>query len=146
MHPGPRLLLAAVCATLLGPAGAARAGEGDADVRLLRECGVGTDAAAVLDFFRARTLDDARRGRIAELIGRLGHPRFAVRERATKELRGIGEAARPLLRAAAESDDAETARRAQLCLEALDRGPGGSLTVAALRRLEALAPPGAAPV
>ena len=53
---------------------------------------------------------------IEALIRSLGHDDFAARERATRELIAIGEAARPLLEQAAKSDDPEVRWRAALVL------------------------------
>lgn len=48
----------------------------------------------------------------AALVAKLGHPRFAVREKASKDLAAMGVSARIALRDAFKSADAETANRA----------------------------------
>jgi WD40 repeat protein len=56
----------------------------------------------------------AEPARIARLISQLGHDKFAVREAASKELEAMGGPAwRPLLKAARDSADLETRRRAE---------------------------------
>jgi tetratricopeptide (TPR) repeat protein len=57
-----------------------------------------------------------------ELVRDLGSPSFAARDRATRELWKLGEKARPALAAAADSPDAEIARRAKEILEQFDWG------------------------
>ncbi len=50
--------------------------------------------------------------RVQQLIQQLGSPKFAVRDRAKKELESMGPAALEALRKAAKSEDMETSRRA----------------------------------
>ncbi len=57
-----------------------------------------------------------------ELVRDLGSPVFAARDRATRELWKLGEKARPALVEAANSPDAEVARRAKEILEKFDWG------------------------
>ena len=56
-------------------------------------------------------------GRAAELVGRLGAPRFEDREAAAKALRAIGYEALPTLRAAVHAKDAEVRARATRLLD-----------------------------
>lgn len=55
--------------------------------------------------------------RIGELIRQLGAEEFAVREKATEELRKIGKPAEEALRKAVEGDDPEVRERARAVLE-----------------------------
>src|SRR5262249_6676985 len=56
--------------------------------------------------------DDDTGDRVGQLIKQLGSPKFAVRDRARKELEWMGPTALAALRKAAKSDDMETSRRA----------------------------------
>ncbi|OWK34495.1 tetratricopeptide repeat protein [Fimbriiglobus ruber] len=57
-----------------------------------------------------------------DLVRDLGSAAFPVRERATKELWKLGEAARPALTAGLKSGDAEVAQRAREILDKFDAG------------------------
>ncbi len=115
----------------------------EADEALLREHRVGTDGPALLAFFRERTLTEADRERLADLVRQLGSDDFAQREKASAALVARGTPAVPFLRPAATSTDAEVARRARACLEEIDRGPGPALPAAAVRLLARRKPAGA---
>jgi WD40 repeat protein len=76
---------------------------------------------------------------VTTLIARLDDPRFAERERATAELRRLGELAEPFLRRAGEGRlPLEVRRRIERLLEELENQPPPLETVRALRALEAL--------
>ena len=57
---------------------------------------------------------------IEELIGKLGHPSYETRARATRCLCMIGQRAAPALQRAADSEEFETALRARNLLEVID--------------------------
>jgi HEAT repeat protein len=116
------------------------------DARLLRDAGIGTDPAALLDFFRKRTPTDADRRRIADLVRQLGSEAYAEREAASRELVLRGEPAREALRGAAGDPDPEVRRRAARCLEEIATGPGPELPMAAARALSRRPVPDAAAV
>lgn len=59
---------------------------------------------------------------LRKAVEELAHPRFAVREKASKRLWEGGRSAEPLLREAAKSADEETATRAKSILEKFDWG------------------------
>jgi hypothetical protein len=61
----------------------------------------------------------AEAGRLAAFVGNLNHPRYVVREQASKRLVEAGGTAKGVLRSAAASGDPETAARAKACLEAV---------------------------
>ncbi|HEX5269768.1 MAG TPA: hypothetical protein VFW33_04735, partial [Gemmataceae bacterium] len=72
-------------------------------------------------------------------VAEMDDDEFTVREKATQNLRGVGEAARPALeKAAKESPSAEVKRRAEWLLEKLDNGTASGDELRALRGLEAL--------
>jgi hypothetical protein len=106
-----------------------------ADEKALRDAGVGTETAALLAFFRQRTLGDADQQQIETWIRQLGSDRFARREEASRELVRRGPPARSSLRIARRDPDAEIARRAALALEEIDNGPGPALPIAAVHLL-----------
>lgn len=130
----PSLLLSLLAVT--GVFGSARADElADADEQLARKAKVGTDGASLLAFFRSRSLTEADLKRIETAIEQLGSPMYAVREQASLKLAAYGPPIRPFLIKAAQSPDLEIVRRATRCLEEIDRGPGPSLSAAAVRLL-----------
>src|SRR5690242_6327316 len=114
------------------------------DEQILKDAKVGTDAPALLQFFRKRTPADRDRDRAAALIRRLGEDAFPVRQKAADGLVTLGPAALPQLRAALSHPDEEVRQRAGECLQAIDPSPPGVLAGAAARRLRALRTPGAA--
>jgi hypothetical protein len=114
-----------------------------ADEALLRESHVGTDGATLLAFFHDRSLTEADRGRLADLVRQLGSEDFEQRQKASAALVARGPLAVPFLRQAARSADAEVVRRARACLEEIDRGPGPALPAAAVRLLVRRKPAGA---
>jgi hypothetical protein len=80
------------------------------------------DTAAVLDFFRKRTLDDGERRDIQALVRDLGDDSYEIRKKATAGLTARGPRAAAPLRAAARSPDPEVARRAHDCLARVREG------------------------
>ena len=67
----------------------------------------------------AATVQDDPAKRIDELIRQLGSDEFAVREKATEELRKIGKPAEEALRKALAADDPEVRERVRAVLDAL---------------------------
>lgn len=135
-------------ALLLGLAlGMGRGGEADdalaQDEKLLKDAGLAVDSAALLDFFRQRTLTDADKARLEAAVRRLGDDSFQVRERASAELLKAGRGALPALRPALQDPDPEVARRARRCVEVIERSGESSLVPAAARLLAARRPAGA---
>jgi HEAT repeat protein len=140
-----RLTLGALVALLA--AAAIRAAEPDeqaaADERLLREARVAVTDAGLLDFLRQRSLTDDDRAKLEATVRRLGSAEYAERERASAALSARGSPALPFLRRALTDPDPEVRRRARRCLEEIERGPGNSLPMAAVRLLARRAPAGA---
>ncbi len=119
---------------------------GDDDAELVRAAGVGSDATALLTFFHDRTPAPGELVRLEGLIHQLGDDDFSRREEASRALIRRGPVVRPLLRQARNDPDPEVARRAGLCLEKIDAGPGPELTASAARLLAQQAPRGSAEV
>jgi hypothetical protein len=112
---------------------------------ILQKARVPADGDGLLAFFRGRTLGDAERKRIEELIRRLAGDDFDDREAAARELRKVGGRAAPQLRAAAHAKDAEAAHRAEKLLKEIDPLPPLP-AVAAARLLARRGSADAAPV
>lgn len=85
--------------------------------KLLEEKNVKTDAAALLEFFRHRTLTEAEQLKLEGLIKQLGALSFRTREQATAQLIARGPVAIELLKAALPTADLEMTRRIEQCLE-----------------------------
>lgn len=101
--------------------------------KTLAEGKIKTDPAALLDFFKTRTLSEAERKNLSELISKLGNDDFDVRENASQTLARAGLAALPTLRAQTRKDDVEVIRRIEMCLKALnDVNESGRVAAAAL--------------
>lgn len=91
----------------------------EADEQVLKRAKIGTDAAALAQFFRDRTLTDAKRKRILALIEELRDNTFQVREKANQQLEAEGELALPLLRQAMVGAELELVRRAEKIIAAV---------------------------
>jgi len=146
MHRRPLFL--SLCCLLLIVTGtlAARPDAIKNDEKTLKTAGIGTDDAALIDYFRSMTPDDGNRERIAALIGDLGADDFQMREKASSELVKIGGKAAPLLRQAKDSRDLEIARRARVCLAKIEQKQDPALISAAARLLATRRPTAAAQV
>jgi HEAT repeat protein len=105
------------------------------DELLMQNARLGTDAPALLEFFRKRTLREADVQQINRLVAQLGSDRFKEREDATRQLIEFGAGALELLRQAMRSTDQEVVRRAEVCIEKITNYPGPALPLAALRLL-----------
>jgi HEAT repeats len=99
--------------------------------KTLQEAHLGTDDAALLEFFRKRTISDKDRARITGLIRKLGDDSFDVREKASEDLQAMGRSAVAALTRAADHDDLEISRRARDCLQAIQQGQEETLALAA---------------
>jgi HEAT repeat protein len=111
-----------------------------ADETLFKEMKLATDAAALTDFFRKRSLNDEDRQHLKALVRQLGDPVFKKRQQATAELIQMGTAALAFVRPAVHDDDLEVIRRAEKIIETIERGPGPALPGAATRLLVKRAP------
>jgi hypothetical protein len=106
-----------------------------ADMKALKDAGVGTDESSLLEFITKHTTSESQRRLIGELIKQLGDDDFMVREKATRELKGLGSAARGALQRAQNDKDAEVASRAKRCLEAIGNKGHSELLACAARVL-----------
>ncbi len=106
-----------------------------ADEKLLQTAKLKTDAAALLEFFRLRTLPDNEREKYRAYVKQLGSDVFRQREQAMNELVKRGVVVVELLRAALRDADLEVARRAERCLQRIQEKDVGSEVPAAAARL-----------
>ncbi len=112
------------------------------DEAILRTQRIATDGPTLLRWLQDRSLTAEEQAKLEPLIARLGAKSFGEREKAEKELQRHGEAARRLLELAVKNPDLEIARRAQRCLEAIERTSNVSVTTSVIRVLTARRPPG----
>lgn len=105
------------------------------DDKLLRTEKIDLTTAAVLEFIRKKTLNDADSERLRGLMQQLGSGNFAVRERATKTVIAEGTKALPFLKVAAFDRDAERAERARKCMERIRAASSPVVPAAAARFL-----------
>jgi hypothetical protein len=141
---GFALLTVTILSLAVASAGESSAGGPQAeDERVLRKAGVAADGPGLLAYFRGRTLTASQRGRIRELIPRLGDDVFAVRQRASLELLALGPAALPHLRAALGDPDEEIKERLRAVIGGLQKEARPAVSVAAARLLRSRKPSGA---
>ncbi len=112
--------------------------------RIVSAAGFRTDGPSLISFFQQRTLPPDGREKLAAAILQLGDDSYEVRESAAAELIAVGMPATPQLQAALAAPDLEIARRAERCLQAIQRGPGPHVPTAAARLLAIRNPPQAA--
>ncbi len=142
MRPLLLFLLTWPAPSVAQPAGTPGA-EAAADEKALRAAGLRTDDAALLDFFRGRTLSSVQKDQYGGLIKDLSSPRYTKRVQATENLAKSGYLVKPLLvQVTREPADCEAARRAQLCLSKLEHDPDAGLAAAAARLLAGRKPAG----
>src|SRR6266851_4196539 len=64
---------------------------------ICKSAGQKTDGAALLDYFKKRTVSEASKARLADLVAKLGDKSFRERDRASAELVAAGRMAIPFL-------------------------------------------------
>ena len=118
-------------------------GDEEAQRKALRDAWAGwwrkIDGPALVDEFRARTLDPSEKPKVAELIKQLGDGNYRTREKASNALVSMGAKVLADVRAATTDTDGERARRAEDVVGRINsspakRVPGGTARLAALRR------------
>jgi HEAT repeat protein len=109
----------------------------------LKDARIDLDGAALVKYFRDRTITETDRAKLAGMVRQLGDESFDVREKASSDLVRAGRAAVPLLKEAVKDSDLEIARRAERCLEEIANNPDLHLAPAAARVLAAKKPDGA---
>jgi len=111
------------------------------DETLLKAGKVGVDGPGLLDYFRQRTTTSAERDRIAGLIRQLGDDSYAVRQKASEGLAGMGRGAEPYLQRALSDPDEEVKQRAGLLLKDAGNADAYAAQGAAAARLLRLRAP-----
>jgi HEAT repeat protein len=91
------------------------------DEKTLKEANLETDADSLLEFFRRRTLKSEEVTRVQQLIVLLGDDSFAVREKASRELIGMGPGVTAFLERAKSSPDPEVVHRVSEALATLQK-------------------------
>ena len=116
------------------------------DEKCLRAAGVDTTDRGLVAFLYGQSLTGPRERELGRMIRRLGSYAYQAREQAGRDIIAVGPPALPLLREAVNSSDLEIARRAESCLEDIERlAPRKrKLLIAAIHLLAARKPPGAA--
>ncbi|HYT89885.1 MAG TPA: hypothetical protein VEL76_14360 [Gemmataceae bacterium] len=115
-----------------------------ADEQLLKAAKRGVEGPALLALLRERIPSEDDQAKMRELILKLGHKSFSVRQRATVALQELGAKPAALLRQAARESDLEVSRRATQCLEKIADDPDQALVAAAVRLMAVRRPAGAA--
>ncbi|MBY0526323.1 MAG: hypothetical protein K2R98_23215 [Gemmataceae bacterium] len=113
------------------------------DELLCKTAGVGVDGPALLDFLRQRTPNPALCQQIGTLIQKLDDNRFDARQAASQQLIAHGTVALPQLRTALVGASLETTRRAEKCIQEIERTIVPGLSAAAVHLVTARKPEGA---
>lgn len=115
-----------------------------ADEQSLKNVGIGLDPASLLDYFRRRTPSTEGQAKLQKYAHQLDSVVYIVRAKATDELIRAGRAVLPILRDVVETGNAETARRAQYCIQIIEQNTRPALIAVAARVLAERNPEGAA--
>jgi HEAT repeat protein len=114
----------------------------DLDEELLTKAKIGIDGRSLLVYLRKQSGKDADFLQLNQLIRQLGDSNFKIREQATKKIIGLGTGIiRPLL-IACNDQSPEVAKRATMCIKAVDKDFDWGLPIAAVRQLLKTKPAG----
>jgi HEAT repeat protein len=91
--------------------------QADADEQKLKAANLKTDGPSLLDFLRARTLNEDDRVKVEVLIAQLGANAFRVRQQASQELIAKGPIVVEMLKQGMNHPDLEISRRCETCLQ-----------------------------
>jgi HEAT repeat protein len=106
-----------------------------ADETLLRGQKIEPTEAALLQFFRKRTLNENDQKRFRALVKSMGHSSHTVREKATSELAKGGISALAFVKEAEYHPDVERSRRARMLLEEIRQSNNTAVPIAAAHLL-----------
>jgi hypothetical protein len=112
------------------------------DEQVLKNAGIATDGAALLEYFRRRTPSGAEQAALKQRASQLGSSVHGLRVKATDDLIRAGRAALPWLREVAKKSDAETARRARYAIQVIEQNTRLGLSAPASRVLVERKPAG----
>ena len=116
------------------------------DRETLKQGNLPNEGPALLKFFQTRTVTDAAKARLQELIRKLGRDDFDTREAASEEIERFGISAVGLLRQSERDEDAEVALRCERILGRIEKVSTSQLSTAAARLLAKHKPEGTADV
>lgn len=85
------------------------------------KAGLTAEGPALLAYLQARLIAPGDAERLARLVRELGDRSFSTRQRATKALIAAGPKAAPFLRKGLTDADAEVRRRANSCLQSIEK-------------------------
>lgn len=114
------------------------------DEQMLKAAGIATDDKGLLEFFRSRSLKDADRPAIEELVRQLGSEIYKERELAQKDLLARGPIVLPFLKAGLPDATLEKVRRIETVMKKIEGMMGPEQPTAAARLLVARNVPGSA--
>jgi hypothetical protein len=115
------------------------------DEEALKRAGLSaTDGPALVKYLKDRSLSDADRGALDQVIRRFGADEYKVRRKASEDILKYGSAAVAPLRAAENDPNPEVAYRASRALKKLQDVPHAAAAAAAVRAVAKLKPSGAA--
>lgn len=111
------------------------------DDEALKQAGLSpTDADALLEYLKARTLTDVDQNKINDVIKKFGDDDFETRVKATEEVERFGPAAIGPLKTAEKNADPEIAYRAKQALRRMEKVPHTAVATAAVRAVVKLKP------
>jgi outer membrane protein assembly factor BamB len=117
------------------------------DAEALKQAGLDADdAKALIDYLKARTLNDVDQTSIGDIIKKFGADDFEERVKATEIVEKFGPAAIGPLKAAERDPDPEVAYRATQALKRMEKVPHTQVSAAVVRALVKLRPKEAAAV
>ncbi len=141
--PSYLLSAAALLSLARAPVAAQVGSRGADDEKILRAANVAVDGPGLLALLRRHVPTKEDEARIVGLIRQLADKVFKVREQAGAKLIAAGPPALSALRRTEKEGDLETQRRAQRCIEAIERASSPQLLAAAARLLRQRRPDGA---
>src|SRR5207302_4548092 len=117
---------------------------GEDEAKILHAANVATDNESLLTYLKARTLDDDSRQQVQKLILELDSDKYAVRQKATTELKQLGRPALPYLKKTMKNSALEVVERAKECVQAISARTASEPVAEVVRLLALREAPGAA--
>src|SRR5262245_7132390 len=119
---------------------------GEDEAKVLQAASVATDNETLLNYLKARTLDEGSREKVQGLILDLDSDKYHIREMASKELKKLGRPALPFLKKATKSAPLEVVKRAEQCVQEITTKTAAEPVAEVVRLLALREAPGAAEV
>jgi HEAT repeat protein len=111
--------------------------------KVLKDVGIRTDGPSLVAYFKSKALSKEDHERLTATVQLLGDDSFETREKASKDMTAFGRLAIRYLKEALKSNDRETVRRAERCLEEIGQTPYTAPMIAAARFVAVRRPEGA---